>query len=427
MNRFLLFSVAVLTAATMSAQTAEDYGIDKHLEGTRPHVIAADHPSKRVRVDDVVLCDSVVYTVTENEYKSQKMVYNYNEQGNVTDTKTYAWNADNNDWQLGQSVEYLYDAHGNVIQRLENFYEAGVLSLSHKYVYVFDDNDNVLSLTASQSTGDDQWEVMEVQTNTYDENGRVASYVITKYTNGAESGASMEEYTYNEKGLLVETILSNKQGATWNKSSRTTITYNEQDLMESKITANWMVVMWFDLTRFDYVYDANGNLLSYSYYVKGGSWTFVYRFSYTYDEQGNRTQYIGTRMNGDEEEDYTKCDYEFDDEGNNTQTTVYDLNNDGDFEPYTCTINTFGEWGITQKASYIWNNGEWVKQSTYYYYYGESGDNIDTSVEDINADAQVVGVKYYNIMGQEMKEANGATIIVTTYTDGSHSAVKVIR
>ena len=30
-------------------------------------------------------------------------------------------------------------------------------------------------------------------------------------------------------------------------------------------------------------------------------------------------------------------------------------------------------------------------------------------------------------MGQEMKEANGITIVVTTYTDGSHSAVKVIK
>lgn len=424
MNRFFTLLVVALSAATVSAQSVEDCGVDLHMEGTQPHAIVANHPS-RVSVGDVVLCDSVVYTVSEDDYKSQKLVYNYNEQGDVTDTQTYAWNADNNDWQLAQSVEYLYDGHGNVIQRLENFYEAGVFSFSHKYAYVFDDNDNVLSLTASQSTGDDQWEVMEVDVNTYDENGRVASYVVTKYTNGAESSASMEEYTYNEKGLLVETILSNKQGATWNKSSRTTITYNEQDLMESKITANWMVVMWFDLTRFDYVYDANGNLLSYSYYVKGNPWTFVYRFSYTYDEQGNRTQYIGTRMNGDEEEDYIKCDYEFDDDGNNTQTTVYDLDDNGNFEPYTCTINTFGEWGITQKASYLWNGGEWVKQSTYYYYYGDNGDA--TSVDCVNAESQVVDVRYYNIMGQEMKEANGTTIVVTTYSDGSHSTVKVIK
>ena len=51
------------------------------------------------------------------------------------------------------------------------------------------------------------------------------------------------------------------------------------------------------------------------------------------------------------------------------------------------------------------------------------------AVEEISSDINkvVAGVRYYNIMGQEMKEANGITIVVTTYTDGSHSAVKVIK
>lgn len=55
--------------------------------------------------------------------------------------------------------------------------------------------------------------------------------------------------------------------------------------------------------------------------------------------------------------------------------------------------------------------------------------NGSGSVEELINDTNkiVAGVRYYNIMGQEMKEANGITIVVTTYTDGSHSAVKVIK
>ena len=53
-----------------------------------------------------------------------------------------------------------------------------------------------------------------------------------------------------------------------------------------------------------------------------------------------------------------------------------------------------------------------------------SGD-VQEIINDTNK--IVAGVRYYNIMGQEMKEANGLTIVVTTYTDGSHSAVKVIK
>ena len=51
-----------------------------------------------------------------------------------------------------------------------------------------------------------------------------------------------------------------------------------------------------------------------------------------------------------------------------------------------------------------------------------------SDVDEIGVDGKVVSsVRYYNIMGQEMREANGLTIIVTTYTDGSHDAVKVIK
>lgn len=409
MNRFFTLSAAVMCAATMSAQTVEDYSCDMQMTGNQPHVIVADHPARKAKVGNVVLCDSVVYTVTENDYKSQKMVYTYNEQGDVTNTKSYGWNNETNDWLLSQVVEYTYDDLGNVVLRLEKFYEAETLSLTQKYAYAFDDNGNVLSLTVSKSTGDDQWEITEVQTNSYDENGNVASYIVTSYTNGTESKASKEEYTYNGKGLLVETILSNKQGSAWNKSSRTTITYNDQDLMASKITSNWMVVMWFDLTRTDYEYDADGNMLSYSYYVKGGSWNFVYRFTYTYDENGNRTQYVATRLNGNEEQDYSMCEYEYDENGNNTKSVVSDLNNDGEFEPYTCTESSFGEWGITKRVVSNWNNGEWVKQSTYTYYYGDSN---PTSVETITITRPESNI-YYNIQGQRLNNPVKGQIVIT--------------
>ena len=50
-----------------------------------------------------------------------------------------------------------------------------------------------------------------------------------------------------------------------------------------------------------------------------------------------------------------------------------------------------------------------------------------TEVEEMNADKAVAGVRYFNMAGQEMQEANGMTIVVTTYTDGTTSAVKVIK
>ena len=48
-------------------------------------------------------------------------------------------------------------------------------------------------------------------------------------------------------------------------------------------------------------------------------------------------------------------------------------------------------------------------------------------VDELNANKAVAGVRYFNMAGQEMQEANGMTIVVTTYTDGTTSAVKVMK
>jgi hypothetical protein len=50
-----------------------------------------------------------------------------------------------------------------------------------------------------------------------------------------------------------------------------------------------------------------------------------------------------------------------------------------------------------------------------------------TDVEELAASKTVACVRYYNLAGQEMQQANGLTIVVTTYTDGTTSTVKVMK
>ena len=110
----------------------------------------------------------------------------------------------------------------------------------------------------------------------------------------------------------------------------------------------------------------------------------------------------------------------------------------GAAEPIVEVVATAGANGNTYQAN--WLNAEVnEKDVTIYQYY--PGDALgylavyrlfkhgDGGVEELvnNTDKEVAGVRYYNIMGQQMQEANGLTIIVTTYTDGSSNAVKVIK
>ena len=48
-------------------------------------------------------------------------------------------------------------------------------------------------------------------------------------------------------------------------------------------------------------------------------------------------------------------------------------------------------------------------------------------VDEVATGKTISNVRYYNVMGQEMSEANGVTIVVTRYTDGSSTTTKVIK
>jgi hypothetical protein len=56
-------------------------------------------------------------------------------------------------------------------------------------------------------------------------------------------------------------------------------------------------------------------------------------------------------------------------------------------------------------------------------YHFDAWDGVDELVNG----KTVAGVRYYNMAGQEMQQANGMTIVVTTYTDGTTSSVKVMK
>ena len=66
-----------------------------------------------------------------------------------------------------------------------------------------------------------------------------------------------------------------------------------------------------------------------------------------------------------------------------------------------------------------------LNDGTWYYVYCAQGPQTD--VDELNAAKTVAGVRYFNLAGQEMQEADGMTIVVTTYTDGTTSAVKVMK
>ena len=53
--------------------------------------------------------------------------------------------------------------------------------------------------------------------------------------------------------------------------------------------------------------------------------------------------------------------------------------------------------------------------------------DVPSSVNEMNAGKTVANVRFFNVAGQEIAQPEGLTIKVTTYTDGTTSAVKVVK
>ena len=78
----------------------------------------------------------------------------------------------------------------------------------------------------------------------------------------------------------------------------------------------------------------------------------------------------------------------------------------------------------TVPVGFSYNLGVAFKDGGYYVYAAVS---VPVGVDELNANKAVAGVRYFNVMGQEMAQPAGLTIQVTTYTDGTTSSVKVMK
>ncbi len=50
-----------------------------------------------------------------------------------------------------------------------------------------------------------------------------------------------------------------------------------------------------------------------------------------------------------------------------------------------------------------------------------------SDVNELYAGKQVANVRYFNLAGQEVAQPSGMTIQVTTFTDGTRTATKVVK
>ena len=103
------------------------------------------------------------------------------------------------------------------------------------------------------------------------------------------------------------------------------------------------------------------------------------------------------------------------------------MNAEGQFE--------YGDWMVYEDVISVYEEGIYMieayavaqgKTESDHIYDGFTVSRL-VDVEEIMAGKQVANVRYFNLAGQEMAQPAGLTIQVTTYTDGTTNAVKVVK
>jgi hypothetical protein len=139
------------------------------------------------------------------------------------------------------------------------------------------------------------------ETDTYDANGNMLSWLEEQWTNGQWVNSSRGTYTYDANGKLTSSLSEQWMNGQWVGQYRETYTYDANGNTLSWLDEEWNYYQqWVSFARGTYTYDALGRQTSYFYEsVTNGQWVNNGRETSTYDANGNRLSYLNEHwMNG---------------------------------------------------------------------------------------------------------------------------------
>ena len=282
------------------------------------------------------------------------------------------------------------------------------------------DADVILSW-GSTSEAAINWDTYELEVNyTPDESVEAAIFTIDgdKIRLENSGGTAMEELTGEDLAEFAATGLTAIWADTrgWVQTIEWNTVLTELPAPKPAVPANPEVIEWRDLGnesgynrlqfKIDPV-DVDGNPLD----IEQGSLTYSV---FTDDDQIFTFDAVDYYWDFDGEEvtevPYGQYSYNFSPES----IFFYRTNAEG--------YDRFFTWRIGMQVYYTADGVKNASDIVYLEVFDKP-----SSVNEVNAGKNVAGVRYFNMTGQEVAQPSGMTIQVTTYTDGTTSAVKVMK
>jgi hypothetical protein len=201
-----------------------------------------------------------------------KYMFTYDEGSNIAETLTLKWNKEFLDWENDRIIKYIYDAHKNLLESVEQIWQG------------------------------EEW--------------------------GGWGDAWRNTYTYNAQNKVTEhlkQIWYTEFGEwKWVNEWKFSYTYNIQNNIDEQLIEKWSSEFgWFIDGKYIYRYDTQNNSITMQFFNCWGldDWRLAFQLIHTYDTQNNRIEEIFQWWQNvwanDEKITYTY------DENNNATACVY--------------------------------------------------------------------------------------------------------
>ena len=253
--------------------------------------------------------------------KSWRDTYTYDAKGNMLTHLQESWS--NGQMMGGFRNTWTYDANGNTLTYLYESWSEGQWGNSARQTCTYDANGNML-ISLFEQWANGQWGNIGRQTCTYDANGNMHTHLYEYWSNGQWGNDGCWTYTYDANGNNLISLYEQWANGQWGNSERQTCTYDANGNMLIHLHESWSNGQWVDDSRETYTYDAKGNMLTDMYEVwSNGQMVNGGRETYSHDANGSMLTHLHESWSNGQWVNTWRYTYTYDAGGNLTSLWSY--------------------------------------------------------------------------------------------------------
>ena len=203
----------------------------------------------------------------------EKYVYEYDANDNLTSITRKYWQSSTNTWMDSKQTLYTYDHNDNLLTNIEAFRANDEWKYNYRTTYTYDDKNNqITELRESYETT--IWKKTKYMLYSYDTENHLILMVQSRWDNDEWQDYLRISYEYNDNNYLISSIEEVSSNGNWRYSIKETTTYDDNNNKTSITTQVWHYInnVWYNSSRILAIYDGYDPIISLHQRFQDDEW-----------------------------------------------------------------------------------------------------------------------------------------------------------